>query len=221
MEIKQIVDRMVEIKKEKNILDKEYASLQAKIQVIGEDALKDTKYKSVSYLGTTGKVTVTIADNVKNHLPGLYQDIFGKAYKDLVKTSESIELTAAGKRLAAAVCNEAYMRGSVGEIVDSLKCDEKAKKTLLKKLHGKNFNTDKNNLINIGNLSEKDASDIAYMVSEATAWNDIQAIIKINNNGLCPQSAIDTLIQNVNTAVIVEQSTKITVEEINVSGEKS
>ena len=48
MEIKQIVDRMVEIKQESNALQDEYLDLQSKLQVEGESALENTKYKSVS-----------------------------------------------------------------------------------------------------------------------------------------------------------------------------
>ena len=42
MEIKQIVDRMVEIKQESNALQDEYLDLQSKLQVEGESALENT-----------------------------------------------------------------------------------------------------------------------------------------------------------------------------------
>lgn len=67
MEIKQIVDRMVEIKRESNALQDEYLNLQAKLQVEGESALENTKYKSVSYSGTSGKATVEKPRNIRNH----------------------------------------------------------------------------------------------------------------------------------------------------------
>ena len=147
MDISQIIDRMAEIKKEKTELDDEYASLQAKLQVVGETALEDTKYKSVSYAGTSSKATVTIADKVSGVMPSLFGDIFGKAFHDLVTEKNTLELNAEGKRIVAAVWNKEYCEGSVEEIVGSLNCDEKAKKSLMKKLNGKNFETDKKNLI--------------------------------------------------------------------------
>ncbi|MGN1085644.1 MAG: hypothetical protein ACI4Q5_01300, partial [Porcipelethomonas sp.] len=146
MDVSQMIDRMAAIKKEKSELDDEYASLQAELQVLGESALEDTKYKSVSFSGTADKATVTIADKVSNVMPSLYADIFGKAYKDLVTVKENVELNAEGKRIAAAVWNKEYCEGSVEEIVNALSCDEKAKKSLMKKLNGKNFETDKKNL---------------------------------------------------------------------------
>ena len=213
MEIKQIVDRMVEIKQESNALQDEYLDLQSKLQVEGESALENTKYKSVSYSGTSGKATVTLADKVSGVMPSLFLDIFRKAFPDLVNQKSILELNAEGKRIAAAVWNKEYCQGSVEEIVNSLSCDEKAKKSLLKKLNGKNFETDKKNLIRIGGLDEDSAKDYAYLIAEIIAWNKIKAIIKINNNGVFSQEAFEQFALNINAAVCVEQSTKITIEE--------
>ena len=213
MEIKQIVDRMVEIKQESNALQDEYLDLQSKLQVEGESALENTKYKSVSYSGTSGKATVTLADKVSGVMPSLFLDIFGKAFPDLVNQKSILELNAEGKRIAAAVWNKEYCQGSVEEIVNSLSCDEKAKKSLLKKLNGKNFETDKKNLIRIGGLDEDSAKDYAYLIAEIIAWNKIKAIIKINNNGVFSQEAFEQFALNINAAVCVEQRTKITIEE--------
>lgn len=214
MELVEIIDRMAQIKCEKDKLDDEYASLQAELQVVGEDALKDTKYKSVSYSGTSSKATVTIADKVSGVMPSLFADIFGKAFEDLVTEKNAIELNAEGKRIVAAVWNKEYCEGSVEEIVGSLNCDEKAKKSLMKKLNGKNFETDKKNLMKIGGLSETEASDTAYLVAEIIAWNKIQTIIKINNGGVFSKEAFEQFILNVNAAVCVEQSTKISIENL-------
>ncbi|MGN1087268.1 MAG: hypothetical protein ACI4Q5_09550, partial [Porcipelethomonas sp.] len=92
---------------------------------------------------------------------------------------------------------------------------EKAKKSLMKKLNGKNFETDKKNLMKIGGLSEEDAKDNAYLVSEVIAWNKIQSIIKLNNSGVFSQPALEQFILNINAAVCVEQSTKVAVESLS------
>ena len=196
-----------------NALQDEYLDLQSKLQVEGESALENTKYKSVSYTGTSGKATVTLADKVSGVMPSLFLDIFGKAFPDLVNQKSILELNAEGKRIAAAVWNKEYCQGSVEEIVNSLSCDEKAKKSLLKKLNGKNFETDKKNLIRIGGLDEDSAKDYAYLIAEIIAWNKIKSIIKINNNGVFSQEAFEQFALNINAAVCVEQSTKITIEE--------
>ena len=143
----------------------------------------------------------------------MFLDIFGKAFPDLVNQKSILELNAEGKRIAAAVWTKEYCQGSVEEIVNSLSCDEKAKKSLLKKLNGKNFETDKKNLIRIGGLDEDSAKDYAYLIAEIIAWNKIKSIIKINNNGVFSQEAFEQFALNINAAVCVEQSTKITIEE--------
>ncbi len=143
----------------------------------------------------------------------MFLDIFGKAFPDLVNQKSILELNAEGKRIAAAVWNKEYCQGSVEEIVNSLSCDEKAKKSLLKKLNGKNFETDKKNLIRIGGLDEDSAIDYSYLIAEIIAWNKIKSIIKINNNGVFSQEAFEQFALNINAAVCVEQSTKITIEE--------
>ena len=150
--IKEIVDRMTKIKAEEKTLSEEYTLLQAQLQMIGESDLENTKRKSVSYLGNGSKATVTIADKVASILPALFKDIFGKAYSDLVTEKHTVELNAEGKRLVASIWNGDYCSGSVEEIVSKLDCDEKAKKSLLKKLNGKNYETDKKNLIKLGVL---------------------------------------------------------------------
>lgn len=217
MELKKAIDRMVEIESEKKALDDEFDDLRALVQVIGESALENTKNKSVSYYSDRGKVTVTLADKVENTLPTLFSDIFGKAFPDLVNKKEVVELNAEGKRIMAAIWKKAYNEGTVNDIVSKLDCDEKAKKSLLKKLNGKNYETDKKNLMKLGGLDEESAGDYAYMVSEIVAWNKMRLIITLNNNGKFTQDALEEFILNCSRAVTVEQSTKITVEELAAS----
>lgn len=212
MEIAEIIDRMAAIKEEKLRLDNEYLGLQAKLQIAGEEELKNTKYKSVSFNGDKAKATITIADIVKNVTPSLFKDIFGKAYPDLVNVKHTEELTAEGKRMLAAVQHEAYCQGSVESLINSLKCDEKAKKSLLRKLNGKNFDTDKKNLMKIGGLSEKDASDTAYLAAEVISWNRLQTIIRINNDGEFSQEVFEKFLLDCKAAVCVEETTKISIE---------
>ena len=71
------------------------------------------------------------------------------------------------------------------------------------------------NLIKLGGLDEETAGDYAYLISEIMAWNRIQLIIKLNNEGVFSDEAFEQLKLNVNAAVCVEQSTKITVEDMS------
>lgn len=216
-ELKKAIDRMIEIKSAKKELEAEFDTLQAQVQMIGEAALENTKKKSISYYSDKGKVTVTLTDKVENTLPTLFSDMFGKAYADLVNKKEVVELNAEGKRIMAAIWKKEYNAGTVNDIVSKLNCDEKAKKSLLKRLNAKNYETDKKNLMKFGGLDEKDAGDYAYMVAEVIAWNKMKMIITLNNNGEFTQAALDEFVENCNRAVNVDQNTKITVEELAAS----
>lgn len=92
----------------------------------------------------------------------------------------------------------------------------KAKKVLLKKLKGINFDKDKENLINFAGLSEEDASDAAYLVAEAAAWEQICTFIKVNNNGTISSEILNDIITKVNSAICVSRGMKTEIS----AGEK-
>ncbi len=214
MEIREIVDRMAEIRMEKKALTAENDRLQAQLQMLAERDLTDTKFKSVSYSGTNGNAaTVTTSDTVSVVAGELLPEIFGRVYPSMVSEKKTYTLREPAKRILSAVWHGEYCEGSVAGIIGSLKCDEKAKKALLKKLKGINFDKDKENLINYAGLSESDASDTAYLVNEAAAWENICTFIKVNNNGVINDEILADIVTKVNNAVNVsrEIKTKIVV----------
>lgn len=217
MTISEIVDRMVEIKQEKKALTAESDKLQAQLQVIAECDLTDTKIKSVGYLGTNGNsATVTTSDTVSVIAGELLQKIFGIVYPSMVEQKITYTLKAPAKRILSAIWHREYCEGSVAEIIGGLSCDEKAKKVLLKKLKGINFDKDKENLINYAGLSEADASDTAYLINEAAAWEQICTFVKVNNDGKINDNILNDIITKVNSAVNVSRGIKT---EITVGGE--
>lgn len=217
MKISEIVDRMVEIKQEKKALTAENDKLQAQLQVIAECDLTDTKIKSIGYTGTNGNsATVTTSDTVSVIAGELLQKIFGIVYPSMVEQKITYTLKAPAKRILSAIWHREYCEGSVAEIVGSLNCDDKAKKVLLKKLKGINFDKDKENLINYAGLSEAEASDTAYLINEAAAWEQICTFVKVNNDGRITDEILADVITKVNSAVNVSREIKT---KISVGGE--
>lgn len=217
MGIPEIIDRMVEIKLEKKALNSENDKLQAQLQIAAEKDLTDTKIKSVHYSGSDGNMaTVSISDTVSVETGELLADIFGKVYPSMVEKKITYNLKAPAKRILSAIWHKEYCKGSIAEIVNSLHCDDKAKKVLLKKLKGINFDKDKENLINFSGLSEEDASDTAYLIAEAAAWENICAFVKVNNDGNINDDILADVITKVNAAVCVSRSmkTEISVSEV-------
>lgn len=212
MQIKEIVNRLAEIKSQQADLKSESDKLQAEILATAEDALKDTKIKSISYAGDEGnKITATMADTVSNVSPTLFREIFGKTYADFVKEETTYTLTAPAKRLLTALWNQEYCEGSIKTIIDKLPCDDKKKKSLEKKLKGVNFETDKKNLINLGGLSEEESSDYAYLIAEVAAWSTLECLLKLNY-GDVNEKVIEDIKKKVDVAVVVTQSTKLKID---------
>lgn len=147
----------------------------------------------------------------------LLPKIFGSVYPSMVEQKITYTLKAPAKRILSAIWHREYCEGSVAEIVGGLSCDEKAKKVLLKKLKGINFDKDKENLMNYAGLSESDASDTAYLINEAAAWEQICTFVKVNNDGRINDEILADVITKVNSAVNVSRGIKT---EIKVGGEE-
>lgn len=212
MKISEIVDRLAEIKQEKKALTDENDRLQAQLQILAECDLTDTKIKSVGYSGTNGNsATITTSDTVSVIAGELLADIFGKVYPSMVESKTTYTLKAPAKRILSAIWHREYCEGSISGIIGSLNCDYKAKNVLLKKVRGINFDKDKENLMNYAGLSEAEASDTAYLINEAAAWENICAFVKVNNNGEISADILDEVITKVNAAVNVSREMKVKV----------
>ena len=217
MKVSEIVDRMAEIKQNKKAETAEYDSLQAQLQILAECDLTDTKIKSIGYSGTNGNTAnVTISDTVSVVAGELLQKIFGSVYPSMVEQKITYTLKAPAKRILSAIWHKEYCEGSVAEIISSLSCDDQAKKVLLKKIKGINFDKDKENLINYAGLSEAEASDTAYLINEAAAWENICTFVKVNNDGQVNDDILNDVITKVNAAVNVSRGIKT---EVTVGGE--
>ena len=103
-----------------------------------------------------------------------------------------------------------YIKQSLNDAIAQLPVDDITLKKLAKKLKGINFETDKKNLINIGNLSEQEANEYAYLISEAAAWQSYSTLLELN--GITSDSDIAEITKLIDTAMIVDESTKISVE---------
>lgn len=204
-----IIDRMAEIELEKSALSAEYDKIQAQLQLDAEQKMTDTKIKSISHTSPNGNTAVVIiTDTVSVTAGELLETIFGKVSESMFSKEVKYTLKAPAKRILSVIWHKEFCESSVSEIVDSLSCDDKAKKVLLKKLKGTDFEKDKKNLMNIAGLSELEASDTAYLVNEATAWEMLCTFIKVNHNGIFSPDMLNDVMIKTNAAVNVSRSMK-------------
>ena len=220
MDMNTIIDRMAAINAEKKALSAEYDKLQAELLVEAEKKLTDTKLKSVSWSSKNNNTaSVTIADTVSVVAGELLAGIFGVVYPSMVEQKITYTLKAPAKRILSAIWHKEYCEGSVQEIISSLGCDDKVNKVLLKKVKGINFDKDKQHLMQIAGLTESEASDTAYLINEAAAWESICTFIKVNNNGQISEDILKEIITKVNAAVVVSRGMK--TEITAVGGEEN
>lgn len=211
-EISEKVDRMAELSKNIAELKHEYSIIETELLKQFEDDVEDTKYRTVKYSGSSAALIANYADKVALIYPSMLKSIFGKAYSDVVTEEVSYKLSANAKRLLSALYKKEYMRGtSVEMCITQISDDDKTRKVLSKRVKGKNFESDKNNLMKIAGLDEDRASDYAYMLSEAAAWQEFERLLAVN--GGVTDKRIDEVLDCINQAVSVAEIPKITITE--------
>lgn len=205
------IDRMVEIKKQMTSLKEEYTGLEAEVLKQSQIDLQDTKLKSVTYKGKYGTAIATMADSLKVNYPSFLKKIFGDAYKDVATEKIDIKLSASATRLLTAIWKQDFIKTPFDEVLKQIPVDDNTCKLLAKKLKGVNFSKDKQNLIKIGKLDEETADQYAYFLSEATAWDNLNKLLGAGGTDVTEEKIKEAL-SWVNSAVIVEETPKISIE---------
>lgn len=212
LEISQKVDRMAEIKRQMSELKSESESIEAELLKQFEADVENTKYRTVKYSGETANVTATYADTVKLIYPSVLKTIFGVAYNDLVTEEIKYTLSSSAKKLLAALYKKEYVRDmTVERCLSQIAPDDKTLKVILKKIKGKNFEGDKKNLVKIAKLDEDVASDYAYIIAEAAAWEDFKKLLSVS--GDITEERITKVLEYINSAITVEETPKISIVE--------
>lgn len=177
----------------------------------GNVDVADTKYKSYTYADENSQASVTYTQSQTLKISGanylekalgkeVFQDIFKEEIKREVKPqNKEIE------RMLIGIFTNNFFKQTPKEIIDQLPCDDKAKTVLSKKLKGANFDTDRDNLIKIGGLSQKDASDYAYMYAEAVVWQTFCRVAEMSG------ADKESVMKSINLGVDVSDSAKLSV----------
>lgn len=209
-EIAEKVNRLAEIKRQTAALKSESDGIEAELLKQFETDVEDTKYRTVRYSGDGAAVIANYADKVALVYPSMLKKIFGEAYSDVVTEEVTYKLSANAKRLLAALYKKEYLRGtSVEMCISRISDDDKTRRVLAKRVKGKNFDGDKNNLMKLAGLDEGSASDYAYMIAEAAAWQEFERLLSAS--GGVSDERISEILEYVNTVVTVEETPKITI----------
>lgn len=199
--VKAQIARLTERKKE----------LEAFFLERGGEDVADTKYKSRTYAdeGSQAAVTYTEAQTLEITAPNYLEQALGKSvFSDIFKEEIKREIKPKDKdieRMLIGIYTGDYIRSSPRDVIAQLPCDDKAKAALAKKLRGAKFETDRDNLMKLGGLSESDAGDYAYMYAEAVVWQTLCRVAEMSG------ADMNTIIHSIDLGVSVDSSTKISV----------
>ena len=175
----------------------------------GED-VENTKYKSAVYADpeSHASVTYTQARSLAVAMPNYLQKSLGEVFGDLFETKVTTEIKPKSKeieRMLVGMFTGEYTQLSPDEVIRELPCDDKVQTALAKKLKGKSFESDRDNLMKLGGFNAEDASDYAYLYAEAVVWRTFRNVYEMG--GISEAQ----LQRDISLAVAVGDTTKITV----------
>ena len=209
-DIVEKVRELSEVKAQIAKLSERKKQLEAFFLERGGEDVTDTKYKSATYSDPESQaaVTYTEAQSLEITAPNYLRQSLGEIFKDIFTEVVKPEIKPKDKdieRMLIGIFTGSYIKSSPDDVIAQLPCDEKAKAALAKKLKGAKFETDSDNLIKIGGLSEADAGDYAYMFAEAVVWRTFCRVADMSG------ISREKLAQDINLGVSVDSSTKIAV----------
>ena len=206
------IDRLAELREQQAKAKQEADIIEAELLKVAQEDLANTKYKSVKYEGTDSNLQATVSESVKITLESLLPEIFGTVYNDMVKLSTKAELTAPAKRLVAGIWQGNFCKDTtVNDVISSMHLDDRTAKLISKKCKGINYQKDVDNLIIIANMTDRQAQEYAYLLMEATVWQQFKTICDVNK--IDSQDKINEVIKKIQAAFVVEVTPKISIVE--------
>ena len=204
------IDRLASIKEKIAELTAEKDKIEASIIEKCTADLENTKYKTIHYSSEASELTATTAETIKVTYDAFLPFVFGKAYKSAVTEKTTFTLSAAAKRMLIGIWKGDYIRMTIREVIEQIEgVTYSEKKELHKKCRGINYDKDVASILKFTSLSEQDAKEYAYMISEAEIWQEFSSLL--NLNGITEEADIQALIQKIQAAFVVEDSTKISL----------
>ena len=212
LEYSDKVKELSEVNSQLTALKAKKSELEAWFLTAGNEALKDSKSKSVCYKSDNGSsVTYTQAQKLTLEAPAVLKKLLGSAFPDFIEEkNEPIYKvkSAAVERMLIGLYTGDYTKISPSEVISQLPCSSEQQAILSKKLKAANFETDVKNLREIGGFSEQDASDYAYLYAEAVVYDTFRRLMELSGADGNPEE----LIKGLTVAVSVDDTTKISVK---------
>lgn len=213
LEYSDKVKELSEVNAQLNVLKAKKSELEAWFLTAGNEALKDSKAKSICYQSHDGSsVTYTQAQKLTLEAPAFLKKLLGSSFSDFIeeKNEPTYKVkSAAVERMLIGLYTGNYTKMSPSDVIAQLPCSPEQQATLSKKLKAANFETDVKNLREIGGFSEQDASDYAYLFAEAVVYDTFLRLMKVRGAENDPE---EYYINGLSVAVSVDDTTKISIK---------
>ena len=209
-DLRKQIDELAAIKADMGKLKERKDKLEAEIIKQCSADLENTKYKSIRYEGDVFDLTAVTAESLKVIYNSFLPTIFGKAYEDAVTEKTDYTLSAPAKRMLIGLYKGNFIRATVKEVIDQMTgVTDKERKQLIKKCKGINYDKDVENIRKFTDLSEEEAKEYAYLIAEAAVWQDFCNLLTLN--GIADEAQIKDILMKIQSAFVVEDSTKISL----------
>ena len=209
-DLRKQIDELAAIKSDMSKLKDRKDKLEAEIIKQCSADLENTKYKSIRYEGDVFDLTAVTAESLKVIYNSFLPTIFGKAYEDAVTEKTDYTLSAPAKRMLIGLYKGNFIRATVKEVIDQMAgVTDEERKQLLKKCKGINYDKDVENIRKFTDLTEEDAKEYAYLIAEAAVWQDFCNLLTLN--GISDEAQINDILMKIQSAFVVEDSTKISL----------
>lgn len=207
-EIKSKVDRYAELTKQSDEVKKELDQLKGFFEQAAEDDLKDTKNKTVEYYGSSCKITVQNAETVKPIAWSVLKTVLGDTFDDFVKYEMKYTPKDSCKTFLNNMVQGNYIEDTLENVVNRMTDNQAKRKTLLKQLKGK-YEQDKRKILRHTDLSEQEASDYAYLISEVMAYQQIRMVMEAS----AFKGTLEDAVNRIKSSVIVDETVKVSFEK--------
>lgn len=209
-DLRKQIDELAAIKADMGKLKERKDKLEAEIIKQCSADLENTKYKSIRYEGDVFDLTAVTAESLKVIYNSFLPAIFGKAYNDAVTEKTTYSLSDPAKRMLIGLYKRNYIKATVKDVIEQMAgISDKERKQLLKKCKGINYEKDVENIRKFTDLTEADAKEYAYLIAEAAVWQDFCNLLALN--GITDETQIKDILTKIQSAIVVEDSTKISL----------
>lgn len=208
MNIKEQVNEYIKWEKLMAQAKVEMTNIKAELLKEGINLLENTKFKTTVIRGDESNlVKVQTTEKADYVSVEVLKDILGNVADEFITKETNYKVSSKLTNILIPLATENYKEGNLDDLLATLTTDEKSLKLLKKKIKG-NFEKDTQHLITILNLSNEEASKIAYEITEVVNYTKLNTLIQ----AIKKDNSFADVKDRLEKCIVVEENVKLTAE---------